>query len=174
MAGRFGLTITSVGDIDLDAYSDVAISAPFEGSGVVYIYRGYSGGLVADAYQAISALDDTRAFGYSLDAGIDLDRNGYPDLTVGDLSGTTVTNIMTNPLVAVQTELLEANTILDLTENRVCSSPELPEVVLVCFNVTPCFQYDPIGSAVPEFGMLPWFPESDLCVIRSHFQIWSC
>ena len=41
----------NIGDVDLDGYSDVAISSPFEGSGVVYIFRGSSSGLVPDTYQ---------------------------------------------------------------------------------------------------------------------------
>jgi len=51
MSGRFGTAVENIGDVDLDGYSDVAISAPFEGSGVVYIFRGSSSGLVPDTYQ---------------------------------------------------------------------------------------------------------------------------
>ncbi|KAF4526344.1 hypothetical protein B566_EDAN014652, partial [Ephemera danica] len=43
--GRFGTTISCIGDLDQDGFQDVAISAPFERhadpyetSGVVYIY----------------------------------------------------------------------------------------------------------------------------------------
>lgn len=51
VGGRFGLAVENIGDIDLDGLSDVAVSAPYEGEGVVYIYRGSESGLVADNYQ---------------------------------------------------------------------------------------------------------------------------
>ena len=46
--GRFGLSVENIGDIDLDGIADVTISAPYEGSGVVYVYRGSPSGLVAN------------------------------------------------------------------------------------------------------------------------------
>ena len=45
------MVVENIGDVDLDGYSDLAISAPFEGSGVVYIFRGSSSRLVPDDYQ---------------------------------------------------------------------------------------------------------------------------
>ena len=49
--GRFGSAVENIGDIDLDGLSDVAVSAPYEGMGVVYIYRGSESGLVSHDYQ---------------------------------------------------------------------------------------------------------------------------
>lgn len=49
--GRFGLSVENIGDIDLDGIFDIAISAPYEGSGVVYVYRGSASGLVANDAQ---------------------------------------------------------------------------------------------------------------------------
>ena len=42
-----------MGDIDGDGFDDAAISAPYsyDGAGAVYIYRGFSNGLVPDFYQ---------------------------------------------------------------------------------------------------------------------------
>ena len=42
------MAVSMIGDIDRDSISDVAISAPYEASGVVYIYRGNRGGLMAE------------------------------------------------------------------------------------------------------------------------------
>ena len=42
------MAVSMIGDIDRDGISDVAISAPYEASGVVYIYRGSRGGLIAE------------------------------------------------------------------------------------------------------------------------------
>ncbi len=41
----------NIGDIDQDGLSDIAVSAPYEGSGVVYIYRGSENGVVAEDFQ---------------------------------------------------------------------------------------------------------------------------
>ncbi len=45
--GRFGMSVENIGDIDLDGIDDIAVSAPFEERGVVYIYRGSPSGLIA-------------------------------------------------------------------------------------------------------------------------------
>ena len=50
--GQFGMAVSMIGDIDRDGVFDTAISAPYAGEGgVVYIYRGYRGGLVDTSYQ---------------------------------------------------------------------------------------------------------------------------
>ena len=45
------MAVEDTGDIDLDGFSDVAISAPYINNGVVYIFRGSASGLVTDTYQ---------------------------------------------------------------------------------------------------------------------------
>ena len=60
---------------------DVGVGAPYEGSGVVYIYHGSSSGLVSKPSQILRAHTFTSAlsgFGISLSRGLDLDSNGYP------------------------------------------------------------------------------------------------
>ena len=37
---RFGSAIVNLGDLQNDGFEDFAVGAPFEGNGVVYIYRG--------------------------------------------------------------------------------------------------------------------------------------
>lgn len=51
MRGRFGLAVENIGDIDSDGYTDVAVSAPYVGDGVVYIFRGAGDHLVSNDYQ---------------------------------------------------------------------------------------------------------------------------
>ena len=89
--GRFGLALTSLGDINLDGFGDIAVGAPYDGPkgrGAVYIYHGSKNGLLPKASQVIYAEDVSRVspvstFGFSLSGGIDLDGNLYPDLAIG-------------------------------------------------------------------------------------------
>jgi len=90
--GRFGLALTSLGDINLDGYGDFAVGAPYDGPngrGVVYVYHGSANGPLKKASQVISAEDvagtprPLKTFGFALAGGIDLDGNQYPDLVVG-------------------------------------------------------------------------------------------
>lgn len=41
----FGLSMASIGDINQDGFQDIAVGAPFEGLGKVYIYHSSSKGL---------------------------------------------------------------------------------------------------------------------------------
>lgn len=48
---RFGFAITSLGDLNKDGYDDIAIGAPYEGKGAVYIYLGSDKGLITEPSQ---------------------------------------------------------------------------------------------------------------------------
>uniref|UniRef100_A0A3B4B8G4 Uncharacterized protein n=1 Tax=Periophthalmus magnuspinnatus TaxID=409849 RepID=A0A3B4B8G4_9GOBI len=83
----FGLAVENIGDINQDGFGDIAVGAPYEGSGRVYIYCGSSKGI--NQKSVISPASDTvTLFGYSLSGNMDVDNNHYPDLAVGALSGT--------------------------------------------------------------------------------------
>ena len=89
--GRFGLALTTLGDLNLDGYGDFAVGAPYDGpnnKGAVYIYYGSANGPLEKHSQVIYAEDVTgtqglSTFGFSISGGIDLDGNMYPDLVVG-------------------------------------------------------------------------------------------
>lgn len=67
--------------------ADLAVGAPYENNGAVYIFLGSSNGLLAKASQRIAApssnsLTDptsapTHMFGYGLSKGVDIDGNKY-------------------------------------------------------------------------------------------------
>eukprot|EP00058_Branchiostoma_floridae_P023516 XP_002609006.1 hypothetical protein BRAFLDRAFT_84822 [Branchiostoma floridae] len=44
-ASHFGLSLSSAGDLNGDGFTDIAVGAPNEGSGAVYIYHGTKSGL---------------------------------------------------------------------------------------------------------------------------------
>jgi hypothetical protein len=96
--GQFGYAIQPLGDVDqgLDggAYEDFAVSAPFQQGGVIYVFHGHSGvcrdtpsPLLHERFNL--TLDNagnantTYSFGASLDFGMDVDGNGFPDLLAG-------------------------------------------------------------------------------------------
>ncbi len=61
--------------------TDLAVGAPFEGDGVVYIFRGSSKGISQPAAQRIPASDllaarPLKSFGYTIQGGLDMDDNG--------------------------------------------------------------------------------------------------
>ncbi|KAG7281763.1 hypothetical protein CRUP_037044, partial [Coryphaenoides rupestris] len=70
----FGMTVSSIGDLDQDGYGDIAVGAPFDGDGKVLDGRDF----------------DVRRFGYSISGGLDVDKNQYPDLAVGSLNDSVV------------------------------------------------------------------------------------
>uniref|UniRef100_A0AAY4ELT5 Integrin alpha-2 domain-containing protein n=1 Tax=Denticeps clupeoides TaxID=299321 RepID=A0AAY4ELT5_9TELE len=83
----FGMTVNSVGDLDQDGFGDIAVGAPFDGDGKVFIYRGLSSGLDTKPSQVLDgAAVGVKRFGYSISGGLDVDGNRYPDLAVGSLS----------------------------------------------------------------------------------------
>uniref|UniRef100_A0A8V5GH08 Uncharacterized protein n=1 Tax=Melopsittacus undulatus TaxID=13146 RepID=A0A8V5GH08_MELUD len=83
----FGFAVASIGDINQDGFQDIAVGAPFEGPGKVYIYHSSAEGLLEKPRQVISGSDlgpaSMQTFGYSLSGGLDVDGNSYPDLLVG-------------------------------------------------------------------------------------------
>ena len=92
----FAHSLAAAGDLNKDGYGDIAVGAPYEGAGVVYIYHGAADGLVMDPVQVIRPSDLTTTslisgFGVSLSGGMDMDDNTYPDLAVGaHTSGSTI------------------------------------------------------------------------------------
>uniref|UniRef100_A0A8C7XZI1 Integrin alpha-2 domain-containing protein n=1 Tax=Oryzias sinensis TaxID=183150 RepID=A0A8C7XZI1_9TELE len=101
----FGLAVENLGDINRDGYGDIAVGAPYEGSGRVYIYCGSAEGVHKKASQVISpALKTVNLFGYSLSCNMDIDNNQYPDLAVGSLSDS-VFVFRARPVVSVRTDM---------------------------------------------------------------------
>ncbi|KAG5310141.1 ITA1 protein, partial [Acromyrmex insinuator] len=43
---RFGFALTNLGDLNKDGYEDIAVGAPYEGKGTVYIYLGSKNGII--------------------------------------------------------------------------------------------------------------------------------
>ncbi|XP_039296864.1 integrin alpha-PS1 isoform X2 [Nilaparvata lugens] len=112
---RYGFAITNLGDINKDGYDDIAVGAPYEDNGVVYVYLGSKNGLITEPSQVIKANDvkplaGIRTFGYSLSGGMDLDQNGYPDLLIGAYESDAAILLRSRPIVGLVTSVApEAN-----------------------------------------------------------------
>ncbi|XP_046750569.1 integrin alpha-PS5-like [Diprion similis] len=126
--GRFGSTITCLGDVDFDGYEDVAIGAPYAGNGKVFIYRGSRTGLLSEYSQKISAPENTRGFGFSISEPRDVDHNGYADIAVGAYLSGHVALIRSKRVVTTKVTLTSDTRQITLQSNRpnftirVCSS----------------------------------------------------
>ncbi|XP_044868881.1 integrin alpha-D-like [Mauremys mutica] len=86
--GRFGASMSEIGDISGDGQTDVAIGAPLENDncGALYIFHGEKGGLSPQYRQRIEgSLFSSRLqyFGQAVSGGTDLTGDGLPDIAVG-------------------------------------------------------------------------------------------
>ncbi|XP_041671492.1 integrin alpha-3b [Cheilinus undulatus] len=85
----FGLAVAAIGDINQDGFQDVAVGAPFHDTGRVYIWMGSKQGVSENPSQVIEGKSvgngGFKTFGYSLNGGMDMDDNSYPDILVGSL-----------------------------------------------------------------------------------------
>lgn len=143
---RFGLALCNLGDINKDRYEDVAVGAPYEGRGAVYIYLGSKQGIIAEPSQVLRAeamggLSPPVTFGHSLSGGMDLDGNDYPDLVVGAYDDSRVYLIRSRPIIGILTRVELKDNLTDIDPNgRGCE--KYPNITEVCFTFNACFQMD--------------------------------
>ncbi|XP_049438189.1 integrin alpha-7 isoform X3 [Epinephelus fuscoguttatus] len=136
----FGMTVSNIGDLDQDGYGDIAVGAPFDGDGKVFIYRGSDAGIETKPAQVLDGRDfDVRRFGYSISGGLDIDNNQYPDVAVGSLNDSVVL-FRSRPVIHVIREKSIDPQNIDLEQNN-CKGREG-----VCVEVKACFTF----TAHPE------------------------
>ncbi|XP_051961269.1 integrin alpha-5-like [Xyrauchen texanus] len=156
--GRFGSSITPLGDLNQDGYNDVAISCPFGGEnkqGLVLIYNGHAAGLWNKPSQVIagqwaSAMPSAvpASFGYALRGGKDLDSNGYPDLIVGAFGADTAFLYRSRPIVNTSATLSVYPTMIN-PEEKVCTINQGNETMHVsCVNLSLCLSAN--GKHLPN------------------------
>ena len=161
----FGISIANLGDINMDGVNDLAVGAPNSDNGIgkVYIFHGSSDpnhGILKHPMQILKGADlfeshnlNVSGFGYAVSGNLDMDLNGYPDLSVGSLSDVAIL-YRTRPILNVIAFVNASTTKVDIN----ASSPENPNVIsffdkksntthdIVSFNVSICMKYSSIPA----------------------------
>ncbi|XP_054438653.1 integrin alpha-L isoform X2 [Pteronotus mesoamericanus] len=145
--GRFGAAITALTDINGDRLMDVAVGAPLEEQGAVYIFNGQHGGLSLRPSQRIEGIQvfpGIRWFGRSIHGVKDLGGDGLADVAVG---------------AEGQVMVLSSRPVVDVIARMSFSPAEIPVHEVECsystinkkkkgVNITVCFQVKPL---MPQF-----------------------
>ncbi|XP_051968870.1 integrin alpha-3b [Xyrauchen texanus] len=122
----FGFAVAAVGDVNQDGFQDIAVGAPFHDSGKVYIWMGGKKGIANESSQVIEGKSlgpsGFQTFGYSLNGGMDMDGNDYPDILVGSLDD--------------RIALLRARPVIHLSKNLTVE----PKIVIPSQCVDPCIK----------------------------------
>ncbi|XP_021417245.2 integrin alpha-6 isoform X2 [Oncorhynchus mykiss] len=130
----FGLAVENIGDVNQDGYEDIAVGAPYDGVGRVYLYCGSSGGIHKKTAQIITAESyNVRRFGFSLTGKIDMDGNHYPDLAVGSLSDS-IFVYRARPVVNIREDL-------QITPSTINMAAEHCDKHKCTFKARACFTY---------------------------------
>ena len=117
------------------AFADLAVGAPYEGHGAVYIFHGGHDGLQSEPSQRIyagqlpSLVQPLRTFGHALSAGMDMDLNGYPDMVVGAFGVDRLVMLRSRPVINVRSTIESTPASI---QPRVAFSIELE----LCFQFT--------------------------------------
>lgn len=156
---RFGFALTNLGDLNKDGYEDIAIGAPYEGKGAVYIYLGSKNGIIKTPSQIIHAEDmptPLKTFGYSLSGGIDMDHNGYSDLLIGAYENEAIALLRSKKIIDISTYIRYAkkdgiyqDKIEPIDPNRIGCLAD-PESNHTCFMFEACCKTE---SLVKEESM---------------------
>ncbi|KAH0499921.1 Integrin alpha-6 [Microtus ochrogaster] len=129
----FGISVKNIGDINQDGYPDIAVGAPYDDLGKVFIYHGSPTGINTKPTQVLEGT--TPYFGYSIAGNMDLDRNSYPDVAVGSLSDS-VTIFRSRPVINILKTVTVTPNRIDLRQKSLCGSPSG-----ICLKVKACFEY---------------------------------
>lgn len=148
LEGRFGTTVTAVGDLNLDGYNDLAVGAPYEGNGAVYIFHGSVSGLKTKFAQKITASDVNfrlKGFGLSISTGKDIDNNFYPDLAIGAPTSAQAVILRSKPVVRISGTITFSINHIN-TDLKNCSLVNGEPAT--CFQATICSIYT--GKYAPD------------------------
>ncbi|XP_015346785.1 integrin alpha-L isoform X1 [Marmota marmota marmota] len=145
--GQFGATIAALTDINGDGLMDVAVGAPLEEQGAVYIFNGRNSGLSSQLSQRIAGsqmFSGIRWFGRSIHGVKDLGGDGLADVAVGAEGQVIV--LRSRPVVDVITVISFSPAEIPVHEVECSYSASHKKKEGV--NITVCFQ---LKSLIPKF-----------------------
>lgn len=136
IASAFGFALAAIGDVNQDGFQDIAVGAPFHETGKVYIWMGSKKGISEEPSQVIEGKSvgngGFHTFGYSINGGMDMDDNKYPDILVGSLDDR-IALLRARPVVHVSKNFTVEPKIVDPNQ---CPPGNKP-----CITVRVCFSY---------------------------------
>ncbi|KAK0154215.1 Integrin alpha-M [Merluccius polli] len=145
--GRFGMTISSLADLNGDGLKDVAVGAPLEDDnrGAVYIYLGDQHTGIRPTYsQRITADPRVHFFGQAVDGRFDLGGDGLADLVVGSRGAVFI--LKSKPVVNVKAQLHFEPAEIS-TASIHC--PDHQGVILPMVTITVCFDLKEVTYSKP-------------------------
>uniref|UniRef100_A0A452UAU9 Integrin subunit alpha L n=1 Tax=Ursus maritimus TaxID=29073 RepID=A0A452UAU9_URSMA len=141
--GRFGAAIAALTDINGDGLVDVAVGAPLEEQGAVYVFNGQHGGLSPQPSQRIEGtqvFSGIRWFGRSIHGVKDLGGDGLTDVAVGAEGRVIV--LSSRPVVDILTQISFSPAEIPVQEVECSYSTSNKKKEGV--NITVCFQVKPV------------------------------
>lgn len=143
------ISINETNFISISGCDDIAIGAPYENNGVVYIYLGSKDGLRTKPSQIITpsvlGLAAIRTFGSSLSGKIDFDENSYPDLLIGAYQSAAVVALLSRPITNIKTFVDGAD--LKNIDPTKQGCPRDINANLTCFSIQACCSISPYSSS---------------------------
>ncbi|KAM6897820.1 integrin alpha-3b [Xenentodon cancila] len=162
-ASGFGFAVAAIGDVNQDGFQDFAVGAPFHNTGRVYIWMGSKKGISQEPSQVIEgrSVDEGKfhTFGYSINGGMDMDDNSYPDMLVGSLDDR-VALLRARPVIHLNKSFTVEPKIVDPNE---CSGSK------PCIKVTLCMSFT-LSNGIKDFKkniVVEYTVEADMRRIRS-------
>ncbi|XP_076821381.1 uncharacterized protein LOC143468217 isoform X2 [Clavelina lepadiformis] len=154
---RFGFSIATPGDLNMDGYNDLVVGAPStaDGDGAVFIYNGQPNGITTEPTQVIRSSKRKKKpiyFGFSLNAQLDIDDNGYNDLAIGAPGNNRVVVLLTKPVIHVAVTFSATPSLFNLTGHNFDAINETYSCgkndTAICSTLSVCFMVS--GVSIPS------------------------